>query len=321
MLNGVNKLLCVLLFVNFSLCAQPNYLDYHQRVVDAEHLIVAGNYKEALANYQSIFDSYDFIFLKDYKVAAQLAVFVQCRSDAVLYVKRAIADGWTPKKIRKNKLARSVLDSISKTEVDSLIDRYDRRLNEELKGRVHGLYKEDQRMALKAFLKIGKASRTRFAEEKFAPHSEQQMVQVMDILATYGYPGEQLIGNDYWMSTVLSHHNSISTEYNKSDTLYAHIRPALFAALEKGEISPFELALIENWKVASESNHGKASYGYLGPTLDTTTIKTTNELRRRVGLRSIELRNQLVDVQSETGIDFYLSGEPWQKGEITIANE
>lgn len=117
---------------------------------------------------------------------------------------------------------------------------------------------------------------------------------------------------------MLSHHNSISSAYNKADTLFDFVRPKLVEALDKGQISPFEFALIENWKVASESNHRKVSYGILGSTLDTETVKTANSLRSKVGLRSIELRNQLTDIEQETGINFYFRSNPWQDGKITI---
>jgi hypothetical protein len=180
------------------------------------------------------------------------------------------------------------------------------------------MFKKDQKMAIKALFRIGQKAKNRYYEEKFAPHSEHQMAHLIEILNKDGYLGEQLINNDYWLSTVLSHHNSISSNYNKPDTLFNYIRPKLLKALDDGQISPFEFALIENWKIAAESNHGQPSYGYLGPTLDSNSIELANSLRTKIGLRRIELRNQLVDIQKETGIDFYLPGNPWQNGKISI---
>ena len=91
------------------------------------------------------------------------------------------------------------------------------------------------------------------------------------------------------------------------------------SSLDKGQISPFEIALIENWRTASQSNHQEVSYGYLGPALDPESLEIVNVMRQEIGLRSIELRNALVKIQDETGINFYLQGEPWQTGEIQVA--
>jgi hypothetical protein len=199
-----------------------------------------------------------------------------------------------------------------------LIELYNHSINVPVQEAVHEMYQKDQKMAIKALLRFGDQAKTRYNEQKFAPHSEGQMTELMKMLETYGYPGEQLIGNDYWMSTVLAHHNSISSDYNKKDTLYNSIRPKLIEALEKGQISPIELTLIEDWKVASESNHDQAAYGFLGPTLDPESLAEANILREEIGLRSIELRNALIDLEESTGIDFYLPRNPWQGGKIEV---
>ena len=92
----------------------------------------------------------------------------------------------------------------------------------------------------------------------------------------------------------------------------------LIEALREGQISPIELTLIEDWKVASESNHNQAAYGFLGPTLDPVSLAKANRLRMKIGLRSIELRNALIDLEETTGIDFYLPKNPWQDGRIEV---
>lgn len=156
-------------------------------------------------------------------------------------------------------------------------------------------------------------------KKKFAPHSEHQLEALEQILNKYGYPGERLIGNNLWGSVILSHHNSISVNYNSKDTLYAQLMPKLLVALKKGEISPYELAQIEDWRIAALNNHELTSYGFLGTIQDDTVLKTINKNRAKIGLRSIDLRNNLIDVENETGINLYLP-KGWQNGKITAAN-
>lgn len=52
---------------------KQDYMNYHQNIIKAEKLIANEEYKEALLIYEQVFSSYDFIFLKEYQVATQLA--------------------------------------------------------------------------------------------------------------------------------------------------------------------------------------------------------------------------------------------------------
>jgi len=119
------------------------------------------------------------------------------------------------------------------------------------------------------------------------------------------------------MSTILSHHNSISQDYNEKDTLYPGLRPKLKDALKKGQISPFELASIDVWYRLTKSNKDKPTYGILNaPTQEKLT--QTNGLRKAVYLRPIEIRNELIEIQKKTGMDFYINEDSWIEGQIEI---
>ena len=120
------------------------------------------------------------------------------------------------------------------------------------------------------------------------------------------------------MSTILSHHNSISEDYVRKDTMYIFLRPKLMDALKQGQISPFEIAIIDDWYRAVKSGRKAISYGFLGPELTALTLEETNTLRSSIWLRSVQTRNKLVAIQEETGIDFYLPGQPWISGRIKI---
>ena len=69
----------ILLFPLFTLnkiIAQEsqNYWEYHELTNKAEQCIGNENFQEAFTVYNQLFNNYDFIFLKDYKIAAQLAL-------------------------------------------------------------------------------------------------------------------------------------------------------------------------------------------------------------------------------------------------------
>lgn len=307
------------LLVSTKSHAQENYLKYHSKVIECEQLIVKEKYSSAINMYDSLFKQFDFLFLRDIKVATELSAFEKDYKSGMKFTRLGIKAGWTLKSINKNDNLKSLKDGSEwekiVSEYDSLHKIYLSRLNPQVKEQVHEMFKKDQKKALGAFIRIGQKSKRKYSEKKFAPHSEHQLEILEQIINEYGYPGERLIGNDLWGSVILSHHNSISVNYNSKDTLYDHLRPKLLNALKQGEISPYELAQIEDWRIAALNDHKLTSYGFLGAIPDDIVLETINKNRATIGLRSIDLRNELIDVENETGMNMHLP-KGWQNGKI-----
>jgi len=325
----MTKFLLTLIFIGCLLFsvkskAQENYLNYHSKVLECEQLIAEGKYTSAIDTFDALFKQFDFSFLRDIKVATELSAYQNDYQSGLQFTRLGIKAGWTLKSIKKNDNLQSLKESSewSKllSEYDSLHQTYLSRLNTQLKEQVHEMFKKDQKKALGALFRIGQKAKRRYSEKKFVPHSEQQLEQLEQILKNYGYPGERLIGNNLWGSVILSHHNSISVNYNSKDTIYAYLRPKLLNALKQGEISPYELAQIEDWRIAALNNHESTSYGFLGVIPDDAALETTNNNRNVIGLRSISLRNDLIDVENKTGMNLHLP-KGWQHGKITVATD
>ena len=287
-----------------------DYGIYHQRVIEAEKLIASENFDNALLVYEQLFDEYDFVFVREYQIAAQLALYVNNEKNAIKYLKQGILSGWEMKSIKKNKY----LDKFRKDKVWQSIEseypglnkQYQSNLNQIQRERVKKMYSRDQKKAIKALLRFSSKSQDNYAEKKFAPHSEKQMAELAEILETYGYPGEKLIGNSFWMSTILSHHNSISTAYNKKDTIYPELRPILMAALKNGQMSPYEFATLDDWYLTTKYQRTEPTYGFLDPPL-VSKMPKTNALREIIHIRPYELRDALVAVEKKTGMNFYMA--------------
>ena len=179
------------------------------------------------------------------------------------------------------------------------------------------MFARDQQLAFRALFTFSPQAQDRYAEKHFAPNSEKQVTRLAAILHEKGYPGERIIGNNFWVETILSHHNSISTAYCRQDTMYRYLRPILLEAIKKGSMSPYEFALIDNWHTTINSDHKIRSYGYLNSLNEKEHIRA-DELRRKIGLRSVETRNALIDIQTETGMDFSLPDRPGKNEKIGI---
>jgi len=301
--------------------AQKDYTYYHRQVISAEKYIADKKYEKALSTLEALFKDYDFIFLREYKVAAQLSFYLDYDEKGIGYLKRGILSGWKLKSIRKNKFIRKSIDKQAwrkiKKQYPKLREQYESRLNNVLKKDIKKLLNKDQWKAFGALFTFSSDAQDRYAEKRFAPHSKKQLNELASIFKKYGYPGEQLIGNDYWVSTILSHHNSISKKHTEQDTLYEKIKPTILIALKNGEISPFEKALIEEWRHSTLNESNRTKYGFLDM-VTSTNLNQINLEREAAFLRSIETRNKLVKIEEETGMNFYLRGSPWVEGEISI---
>ena len=301
-----------------------DYADYHKEVIRCEELISENKISQAREVLKTLFSEFDFVFLREYQVATELSVYDGDHDSAFELLRSGILHGWTIKQMKKSKNLRPLRkdarwDRLA-ADYDSLRDIYMSQLNLPLRKEAHKMLKKDQKIALRAFLKISEKKRIKFALKKFKPYSEGVLIRLNKMLNEYGYPGEKLIGNSWWTSVNLSHHNSFDREYTLNDTLYLNLRPQLYRALERGQLHPKEFAIIEDWRNAAIHQHQSSLFGFLGKIPDESTLMAVNQNREKLGVRSIELRNKLLDIEKETGLNLYIP-KGWQKGKITVANK
>lgn len=299
-----------------------DYLVYHKRITHAEELIGAKSFDLALEVYQQLFETFEFIFLRDYQVATQLAWHLGENEKAFRFLKLGTASGWQIKSIKKNKFLKGLRATkewrLIQDQDDSLKGFYTNRIDSELRSEVRKMMMKDQSKALGALFKFSAKGQDRYAERKFAPNNEKQVYRLIEIIRDYGYPGEKLIGNDTWMQTILSHHNSISQAYCQKDTMYQYLNPQLLAAIKKGQMSPSEFAVIDDWFITVKNGWEIGSYGYLAGLKEETMAKAS-QLRSKIGLRKVANRNRLIDIQEQTGMNFYLPVWPKKNGKIQLA--
>ena len=77
---------------------------------------------------------------------------------------------------------------------------------------------------------------------------------------------------------------------------------------------------MDDWRSAALYQHESSRYGFLGKIPGPEVLLSVNQNRQELGLRSVELRNKLLAVERETGLNLYLP-KGWQKAEITIATK
>lgn len=216
--------------------------------------------------YKQLFEEYDFIFVREYKVVTQLAFYLGRYKEAIVYLKKTIVGGWTKKSIQKNILPANLIRHADGKEVvgqyDSVRKIGQQRINVDVRTKVRHMFGKDQRKALGALFTFGSKAQDRYAEKRFVPHSEKQLKKRIAISDAHGFAGEKLIGNSMWAAVMLSHHNSISQRYALADTLYPFTRPRLVNAVQMGQMSPYEFALVDDWYVAVKSGRTEKQVGF-----------------------------------------------------------
>jgi len=301
-----------------------NYNTYHQKVIRCEQLISKKKISKARQSLDSLFEEFDFVFLREHKLVTELSIFESDYESAFRFLRYGILSGWSIKSIEKNRslkpLRKDPRWDMMKDDYDSLRKIYWSKLNIPLRNEAQEMLKNDQKLALRNFLTIGEKNKIKYAHKKFIPYSEGVLARLDKILTEHGYPGEKLIGNSWWTSVNLSHHNSLDPEYTLEDTLYLNLRPKLENALVKGELHPKEFAIIEDWRNASIHHHESSLHGFLGKIPNNSELMIVNQNRAKMGIRSIELRNSLLEIEKELGLNLYLP-KGWQKGKITVANK
>lgn len=313
------SLMLIVCSMHLAYGQQKSYTIYHQMVLDIERLIAQDQYEEALKLYDELFNSFEFIFLREYKIAAQLAAHLGDEYRAFDYLGLGVANGWTIDEIKKhNLLKRLKKNPIWKDlefNYDALRLDYEYRINDSLRNVVESIFEEDQKMAWNYLFKPTKKSKNKFIAQEAIPTSEGHIKVLRSIIETQGYPGEQIIGNSVWASTMLGHHNSLSPEYQQEDTLYPALQPKLLEAIERGEMYPYNYAVIDDWYISVKSDRKIRSYGIITP-IKQSDIHQCNQTREQLHMRSIELRNQLIDIETKTGINLYLGHGSWLPGKI-----
>ena len=151
----MSKYLILIIFIfsflgtNIESSGQSNYLEYHKEIIRCEELTSEYKFKNAIAHFDSLFSHYDFVFLRDCKLATTLSAFEQDAKSVTRFMRLGILNGWTLKNIKKNKMFRDFYHEPQwieiQSEYDSLHKEYLKRLNASLRQQIHEMYKKDQK--------------------------------------------------------------------------------------------------------------------------------------------------------------------------------
>ena len=293
--------------------AQKNdYLDYHKEIIKVEEHIVNRRFSESLKIYHNLLDKFEHVFLRDVKIAAQLSAYINDTDNLFYFLEKGMKRGWTLKEIIKNEHLRKFKTDNRwiklKDNQDQFKKEFDQSINLELRTEIKEMLVKDQKRAMRVALTPVKKWRDRYTNRKFVPNNREQVSRINKIIDQIGYPGEKIIGDKSWVTVIISH--------NEHDTIYNELRPKLYRAFERGEISAIELAIVESWRTVVNTGWKDKSFVIWDQKIGKNEATNADSLRNTIGLRSIELNNKLIETEKELKMKFYLS--PSHGGLITV---
>lgn len=185
--RGLKCLLPMLLV----LCAhwsygEVNYFNYHRGINKAEHLFFVENkQRQAFAIYDQLLQHYDFIFIKDYFIAAQIACKYQDTQRVYKYLAACFKNGLNIAELSLSPVLSSCNMQEGNEKLRSLYDScrsvYLSRIDLDYLGKMYQQYSEDQN---------DKSLPRQQYNETLQAHLER----LIGLIKTRGFPSDKLIG-------------------------------------------------------------------------------------------------------------------------------
>ncbi|MDA8692787.1 hypothetical protein N9L92_01905 [Saprospiraceae bacterium] len=294
----------VLVFMGYFIQAQEDYLDYHQSIIIAEDLISDEKFEDAVVEYNKLFEAYDYVFIKDLLIAAQIAYLSKNIEKTNEWLIEAISDGYDCDCIDRLPVFKEyvksndwiIIESKSKELNEAYLGTIDRGLYYEF----HHRYKEEQE---------NKSNRSRYRDIVISNYK-----RIKELMDTIPFPSERIIGIDNGAIFKTSSGGSLSNcEASNSKvipTLLHYDNPITDIGIEKflyalklGHLHPRQFASIYSFETSylSRLNEDKSvnkpelpeyffNYGFGKRTNDSQRADSD---RKKFGICSLETERKL----------------------------
>jgi hypothetical protein len=298
-------LITILLFGMSKLSAQ-NYLNYYEKINEAEIANLDKEFKKADSIYQIAFELIEKPFKDDYLLASINSEKLNDYLKTYEYLKKGILVGLTEKRIKKelSKFKKSKEWKSLKKEYDSTRERYLKSLNITLRNELLKMVQKDQSARHPIFGSWKKM-------KKVDDFNYNKLLEI--IKKNNGkWPDRFLIGDgnengkySFGEITIMLHH------FSKDEVL--NLKPYLIEAILNGGLSPYNVVYpldYTNSKIIGKRGKYLDSCDYLGAYIGTNgnkpiicDCKKANIERKKIGLESLDnyfrKRNSTYDCYEE----------------------
>lgn len=179
------KILLLLSYCQVAI-AQHNYLEYHSEINKAEELFTHERFHESLTKYDSVFQKFEYVFLKDYIIAAQIAILSGENTKATEWLKIALSQGYDCNCLNRISVFKDYIKSdqwkdLAANDVN-LKTQYQKNINLDLHYEFHHRYKQEQE---------SKGQRKKYVSIVYSNY-----FRIKSLMDSIPFPSERIIGID-----------------------------------------------------------------------------------------------------------------------------
>jgi hypothetical protein len=252
-------LISVSLLFSCSLFSQQtsDYILYHQTCRQAEQYFIDSNYNRCFQAYDSVFNTFDFLFPRDCFIAAQLAYIKGKDSIAVEYLKKGVPFGLNANICIKkssslliNKITNCKYWTSYETDFDSLRQLYLNRVDWELKKALYEMVRIDQEFRIKNNKWFNRTFR-KGLEKKFDIVNRKHIAFLDSVFKIKGYPGIWLTGVGDSDNIAFNNNGNLSEIFYvilyHYDSAYIRFGDFLYNEIKNGHLNPRVYAMIRDF--------------------------------------------------------------------------
>lgn len=292
--NTMQKLALLLLLLGWSQTtqAQTNYIPYHQRMVDIEQLILQEAFSEAEVAILQLFTDYEPAFADDLLLAAQLCALNGHDERSLDFLEKALQKGVEIEFIKSIPALQTLLQTTTWKDIEERLPRlrYD--------------YATSINMDLAAeFRKRFQIEQAAKGTDRYPEVVQDNFDRIIEVIAKYGFPGEELIGYYTGNITVTLLHQPYA---------FSLLQEELYEALKNGQLPPGDFLnfyVFESRKISTLYDHNLHApqgiqlphYNFLTQT-DTDSSKVRNA-RYQFGIGLMRFSEKM-EIGKKYGIRF-----------------
>lgn len=301
----MNKLLiaCFYFLSIGAACGQDDksYLNYYRAVAIAEEAIVDGDYKEAIGQYQNIFEEYVYNNPIDCYIASQVASYAGDTSSGLSFLYKGLCFGLPVETINSNPHLAAIFKKADQSVIDSCRSIYHNGIDAKARATVISLAQRDQAFIHNLNLSPGGLYKPDgyTLKDNYRPFYDSLITEIISLTRMSGFPAQKVAGTQTGEDSLFRiGPNAVFALYPfiHHSNAWHRVAEMLWTELLGGNITP------QMYGVIYENSSGKAPYAtdtlYFASrpcqekackTLVKTKLKEINNARWEIGLGSYEV--------------------------------
>ncbi len=301
-----------------------DYFQYHELVNSLDEHIILERYSDAIPVLDSIYRNFNFIYARHSIKALQICLRVRDEERSSLWLQKSILGGVPLWYLKHLPSIRSIQEfekcRIVLSNYDSLHQVYLKRINRKLADYIDSLFEIDQIRTNRVNDGIIPLRYTVYGLQ-WLHNNKKQWKLIQQVMTTYGFPGEQLIGlPKYYEDTSIAYRNGI-IRFTQLDAYqvyfmllhcYSHkeksMNEQLIQAVKSGMMPAYQYAAINDFMAEyGYKSYRQFYYNEWQTDDDSTHLAQINIRRKSIGLNSYEasLRNDQLNLEKRKRKTYY----------------